>query len=367
MTKKKVAPKRPTQPQISAACTSDVPSTSGTYASSSSRAALFESVEKADVIGESPTKRRRVPEAEASVISVSVELYSKKASLFDSRLGSTCLYQVQVEHAARPSMLFRFRQSFTRFLTLQHAENSEFASNWSDFLIQYNCLFVQNGSEVQKNSGQIPWAKAFYVGGTEKDVQLLLECLDSFFQWRLTSPEDEFPSEMQVKMNDCTSLNLELDADNMEMHWEVSKGSALSSKPQQVAPPTTRKEMPKVHVETVGPGMLFMLFTGDTWTYRDGFADFSIPGRYLDAAGCPVDTQDLDASEKRKLCFARVLRDVDVNDATVRQAILRYFTDTVFHGSLVGLEIAGDMSDDSVAQDFISNVKKLPNVIQLNA
>ena len=77
------------------------------------------------------------------------------------------LYQVQIEHAARPSIMFGLRESFTDFLKTVNTKSEGEIPATLDDLQGSGIRLVISDKQDPDNAGFVQWRCAFYCAGDE--------------------------------------------------------------------------------------------------------------------------------------------------------------------------------------------------------
>jgi hypothetical protein len=99
---------------------------------------------------------------------------------------------VQLDHAARPSVLFNIRDSFSDFLKETAADKEGYPNNLESLLNKGGVKLVMSDKNDPDGAGFIQWRTAFYVAGAEGCVKNFFLLLDDFFSWT-AKPLRTFP------------------------------------------------------------------------------------------------------------------------------------------------------------------------------
>jgi hypothetical protein len=128
--------------------------------------------------GENDMKKRRLPEKAAFVIGF--HKFSEDSSLFDFPGGVEPVICVIFDHAAFPSLLFKYAETREQFHGDMHDNDATFPRSGKDFDKQLELRQVM-GSEPPL-AGMIAYRRATYM--KQSAVITYMDYLDTFLFWR---------------------------------------------------------------------------------------------------------------------------------------------------------------------------------------
>ena len=124
--------------------------------------------------------------ASAPVVVCIYKVTDKAADAWSSITdASAALFQIQIDHAARPSVTFDIVRAFNDFLKDAHTENAAVPPTVSDLSQQAGIRIVVTGTEDPEKLGSfVQWRTGFYVAGADSALQNFVYLLDDFFVWK---------------------------------------------------------------------------------------------------------------------------------------------------------------------------------------
>ena len=96
-----------------------------------------------------------------------------------------------MDHAARPSVLFNIRDSFSDFLKDMSEGKEDYPNNLESLLNKGGVKLILSDKNDPDGAGFIQWRTAFYVAGAEGSVKNLFLLLDDFFSWKMKAMQKE--------------------------------------------------------------------------------------------------------------------------------------------------------------------------------
>ena len=96
------------------------------------------------------------------------------------------LWQIQLEHSARPSALFNLRGSFNEFLA-EAAKETDGFPNSLDAVAKAGIRLVVADSNDPDAVGFVQWRCAFYVAGADGAVMNFMNLFDDYLVWTMHS------------------------------------------------------------------------------------------------------------------------------------------------------------------------------------
>ena len=96
------------------------------------------------------------------------------------------LWQIQLEHSARPSALFNLRGSFNEFLA-EAAKETDGFPNSLDAVAKAGIRLVVADSNDPDGVGFVQWRVSFYVAGADGAVMNFMNLFDDYLVWTMHS------------------------------------------------------------------------------------------------------------------------------------------------------------------------------------
>ena len=94
------------------------------------------------------------------------------------------MFEVQMDYAAHPSVLYNIRDSFSNFLKHSAAAGkADYPSNLESLLNQGGVKLVLSDKNDPDGAGFMQSRTAFYVDGAKGCVNIFVFLLDDFFSW----------------------------------------------------------------------------------------------------------------------------------------------------------------------------------------
>jgi len=300
---------------------------------------------------ESPTSspKRVKKDKSNSEVMIYVNKYSDQGTVFMEMWPAAPVFQWHIVHAARPSIVFKIRERFNKFLEANHMTTDSLAND-------DHILLRVGGGTPPAGSGQQAYSVAFYTSGDPVlQNQHLLAFIDTFSNY-LVEQSDEELTKLTVKLNIASGLQWKPDFTTATQNWEALELSVLAPRTCTCAPP--RGGMPIAKLEFVSDKEVFCHFSGETYLYRSGFESQGIVGVYVDADGRPVPRGQPAPDKAPFVRFTTEVVTAYVDDPTAIQRIVAWFSSTIFHGAPVILQVR--KVPKGAAYDLFDELFKLP-------
>ncbi len=324
------------------------------------------SVDLSSDLAMSPQKRQRLPEA--ADIEYHLTQFCPDGSVYSAAWERLAVMQYRCEHAARPSMFFKFRSSFEQWLVASEILGS-LPPDMNTFQKEHRCACVIT-KPVPSEEGPSPtvaWSMAWYIAGGVSQILHIVECMDSFTAWRQREMSARPSSTLRARIKNCTAMSLVLDASDMEVETLVEDLRCPVRLLVEVAPPTLKQRYPHAFVEFMSDHVVTIMFKGDTYNFKDRFDEHGIPGRYAQTDGQAIEEENEEA--KKSATYVRVLRAVDVSTPIVKKNVLKMFHTALFVCTpvLVTFVDCAEAARASPCDMFMGELKALSNVYPMNS
>ena len=263
------------------------------------------------------------------------------------------VYQLQIDHVAYPSILFRFLDSFREFITAEHASNAEFPDSLPKWEERYTSKVVLTSKGDPDGVGRVQWRLAIYVSPNMEHVREIIKILDSFTVYQTKNAKDlkfsRIPK-LEILLGQGVTL-ADFPAGDMECPWNIAAwGTVMSRFPKHVEAdaPTVTKRGLLVSLEFAFTGKTNIVWGGDTYLFRAHFEAAEIPGQY----------DDDDPPQ-----FFRVLQDHNIETDEGIEEVVALFGERVLQYAAVACTIEGDEpEDDTQGAKLVAALGALPNV-----
>ena len=153
-------------------------------------------------------------------------------------LQSEPLWQIQLRHDAKPSLLMKTVLNFKLCLAELHNTQDEVPVNPQDLRDEGILLSIANSASTG-GGPLVQWRAAFYVAGDRATLTKGLHLIHGFLNWRRNHPGDgepAFPGSCEVQMLVPTALQQQLAQEEWVNNTHISMPPRFS--PFQAAAPT---------------------------------------------------------------------------------------------------------------------------------
>ena len=297
----------------------------------------------------SPNKKQRTKEAATAPVMLHVCRYTDCGAAFNENFAmGDPVDQVQIEHNARPSVLFMMMSSLNKFLEDQVAKECEGPKDVKQWEEQWRCRMVLTGKEDPEKVGYVPWRIAFYVSGGPLALKNFLLFFDSFCHWRTTALTDErfeAPATLNILHDATAALDVSpSDFDCATTVTAVDKSSRMS--PLRAHPPHWCRKIVFINVEVVDDERVALVIGGNTHPYRAAFEDLGIQGGFQDESGSAE--------------YFRVIPEFHANDVLQRTLITQMMGAACLKNSVVGVRTSGSWKEETPAHEFLAFLYAFP-------
>ena len=259
--------------------------------------------------------------------------------------ASAALFQIQIEHVARPSVTFDIVRAFNDFLKDTNAESGSVPATVTELSQQAGIRIVVTGTEDPEKLGSfVRWRTGFYVAGTDFSLQNFLLLLDDFFVWKEKKMARE--QSFQVHMHPHTGIRVNLDGMGYENYTLNVPTKSLPLKFFECHPCASKKIL-TLNVEPTTEQSVSVVVSGNSFSYRDRLDALGVPGGYH---------TDADGTKQ----YFRVLKDVDVRDEEKKGLIFKMIGSDVLCNLAMRLTVTSDPPVRTAVSDFLSELRALP-------
>ena len=307
-------------------------------------------VNELTVIESTPTPQRtqtlRLPVFAPVVLGV-YKYTDRARDVWDSVVDeNAALYQIQIQHDAKPSICYDLYNSFNGFLAHVHEENSEVPSTLSELskeaLIR---LVITNGDDPDNVGTFVRWRTAFYCAGQVEALINAFHLLDEFFVWKEQQMAKEKPFEVQVHLH--TDVSIAKEGTRYSNYQWNEPTKSLPVKIFQCQPCVGKRIVSlTVELEAQSTNAASLVFSGHTYPFR----------RKLEECGAPRATFT-DANGQTS--YFHVMKHVDLSEDAAHAKILAMFSD-VFSNLAIRLVIPKEPERGTPAHELVDALRELP-------
>ena len=299
----------------------------------------FESRQRAE------NPNRRSPDS-APVILAIYKVTDRACDLWNEvEDDQAALYQVQVKHDARPSVVFDTIRSFNEFLKQAHERDDSTPATLGELQKAAGIKLVVTDATDEESVGFIQWRVAFYVAGRPDLAALknFLLLLDEFWSFKSQAMARDFEVHVYPHVG--------LDVSDMEdqftyEHYSLKEQLATLPMGRFEAQPVIGRKIVTLQIQPQSGCVMDILINGNTYNFRNR----------LDACGAMGGYYETD--EKR--IYFRALRGINVEDEIQQQRVLKILGEDVFNNLAVRILVDGEGLEDERNTSFIEKLKALP-------
>ena len=258
---------------------------------------------------------------------------------------SAALFQVQVEHTARPSVVFDIVRAFNDFLKDAHAEDGAVPATVSELSTHAGIRIVVTSTEDPDGLGCfVQWRTGFYVAGSEESLQNFIFLLDGFFVWK----EKKMARGQTYEVHVYPHLGITINLDGLRYEHYTLNGPTKSLPLKFFeCHPCAGKRVLTLNVEPTTDHTISVVVSGNSFSYRERMDALAVPGGYHTGA---------DGAKQ----YFRVLKDVNASDEAERSTVFKMIGSSVLRNQAMRLAVASEPPPHSAALDFISELRELP-------
>ena len=258
---------------------------------------------------------------------------------------SAALFQIQLEHTARPSVTFDIVRAFNDFLKDTNAESGSVPATTTELSQQAGIRIVVTGADDPENLGSfVQWRTGFYVAGTDVSLQNFMLLLDDFFVWKEKKMARTQPFEVRVHPH--TGICINIDGMDYEHYTLNAPANSLPLKFFECHPCASKKIL-TLNVEPTTEQSVSVVVSGNSFSYRDRLDALGVPGGYhTDAGGAKQ--------------YFRVLKDVDVCDEEKKRMIFKMIGSDALCNLAMRLNVASEPPLHTAVSEFLLELRALP-------
>ena len=279
------------------------------------------------------------------------------------------IFQLQIEHDVRNSVVFKFKDRFGQFLKVAHGNDTTIPKTLEELAEQTGIVPVVSGPNDKLGLAR-PWRVAVYTVGDIEAVRNTLCLLDGYF---LKEARDEMP--VQIFPHTGIDLTGVLEARaclfcqcvvscvvRPSVECASNSAEALDYKYTELKQPASELPLPIFEAQPVKSSVLFMtvqiesetlvslVFSGSTYPFRQKFADAGAPGGYTNPEG---------QSPEEKGQYLRTLKDIDVSIDSEKQRVIDLLS-TSLNEICMRTSVDGKIEEDTAVSSFVAELKELP-------
>ena len=265
---------------------------------------------------------------------------------------NAALWQVQVRHDARPSVVFDMHSSFNDFLGVSHTSESSLPNSVKELQRSAGIKLVLTDAKDPEGVGFVQWRAAFYVAGdTEsKPLHNFLNLLDGFFKYKA----EKMARKQSFEVHIFPHLDIELD--NLMEGFEYEPYTI--NEPSRDIPmgifdaqPVMGKRIITLHIEAESEESVSCLIAGNTWMFRARLDSHGVPGAFH--------SED---SQVENRSYYRLLKNVNVAEEAGKQQIVDMLGSAVFKGLAMRAVLDKAPEADTHAAEFIQQLREFPQL-----
>ena len=255
----------------------------------------------------------------------------------------TKLWQVQIEHDARPSITVNILASFNDFLKENARSNAGMPDTVQKLQADAGIKLVMTNQDDPDNVGCfVQYRVAFYVAGEADSLSNFFMLLDSYFQFKAKQLARATPFEVHIYPFidiDLSSLGEQM-AYSPIVHHEPSTNLPLKVFQAQ---PVTGKRVLTLNFEPESDSELNLVITGNTWNFRDDLEKNGVSGT---------------RSQEEGGQYYRYIKGVDITNAGSKQQVMA-LTD-IFNKQILRVVVDPDAEPDSEVAKFFDELRAIP-------
>ena len=195
--------------------------------------------------------------------------------VFEDLHHEVAMYQYQVVHEKRPSILFQFLTEFKKFI---QTIDPSFTS-LDEFEKQRSVRVVMPGDRFEDvdHVGIVPWRLAFYAA--TMDTKSILNIIYDFVNWKCQ--QLEFSSFTPPKIMLTYASKTYVNVDN-EINFNIMPMGSFAMHAFDAAPARGKRHLIMSVEKGDSDDVCDVLFLGSTWPFRQEFEAAQIQGGYIE-------------------------------------------------------------------------------------
>ena len=282
-------------------------------------------------------------------VHVCVYKYTDEAAdvwnLYEGREGVK-LWQVQMQHEARPSITFDIVDEFNRFLCKAHARDNAIPASLADLQQRAGIKLVLTDRTDPDDVGFVQWRVAFYVAGSETALNNFLFLLDDFVGQKCEAMAREMP--LDIHIHPHAGVNITDARDNFVYeHYTLHEAAPALPLGIFEAQPVWGKKVVQMHIQPESADTVSVLMMGNIWNFRSRLESHGVPGAYYGG------------DEDRK--YTRLMKSIDVSDEAQRQRVFD-MTRHVFKNLAIKVVLDSTPEDESEVAEFVDELRQITSL-----
>ena len=257
--------------------------------------------------------------------------------------STTKLWQVQIDHDARPSVTVSIVSQLNDFLK----ENARTSPGLPDSVQKLQAeagikLVIANTEDPDGIGSFVQYRVAFYVAGDSDALTNFFMLLDGYLNYKSKQLARATPFQVHIYPYadvDLNGLSSEMTYSPIEMH---EPSTDLPLKIWQ-AQPVIGKRVLSLNFEPEDESTVSLVITGNTWNYRDDLEKSGIAGARASDEGA---------------AYYRFLKNVDVADSAGQQQIMALVD--IFNRQALRVVVDPSPEEGSAVADFFDELRKQP-------
>jgi hypothetical protein len=305
--------------------------------------------------GENDMKKRRLPEKAAFVIGF--HKFSEDSSLFDFPGGVEPVICMIFDHAAFPSLLFKYAETREQFHAEMHDNDATFPQSGKDFDKQLELRQVM-GSEPPL-AGMIAYRRATYM--KQSAVITYMDYLDTFLFWRQQGNFGGTYPAVEIHITNATEFTFDTHDKVYECTVKWKNESPSPFDVFSVPSASWRKVFPSISITKLSAETVSIRFEGDTWSFKAQFNQCGIHGRFENSDGQVVPSTATQ-EEKRNVDYVRLIKSINVQGPKECGFLENLFGNIVYKTTMVRVTWIGTCAAEEPVHAFKTKLELLPNV-----
>ena len=278
--------------------------------------------------------------------------YVTNGQMCSSSLPPEPVYQIQLQHSARPSVTHRVLHHFGTYLQGLHAADDTMPSSLKQLRDQGIILQLANQDDPMR-AGFVPWRLAIYACGGLDDLRNALNLLNGFLAHRLRTPESgDLPFPQNQRLALCIEEGLDLTPE-FDLPTDLIQPS-VDAAGRKVLTFGVFEAMPPWGSQVLGLSLEFNtastvqgVFYGMTFPFRTAFESQGI----------------LLAKHPSEDSYIRVLPETDITVEAKRTWFLTTVLQQMLHSMPLLVQVTAAPAPDTAAAEFLAGLWKVPNLI----
>ena len=276
-------------------------------------------------------------------IQMSLLRYSDRAADLLPGMPDAPLWQLQLQHSAKPSVTWRILANFNSYLQDLNTTDRDIPSTLAG-LRDLGILLSLTGAQDPCGAGFVHYRVAFYVVGNEEALVNALGLIDGFLGFRAQSAEDNFPASLRISWSSALPLDPGFSLP-VDRYQDPLRPDALLFGPFEACPPQGQQVL--VLSAEFGASSVTGVFVGATWAFRESFEAHGITG----ARQPPDDV------------FVRVLPETGLDTEAGQSYILHTVLKEVLHGLVLLMRVTLPPPPQSLSADFLGKLETNPQIV----